>query len=112
MLWFALFRSSATEKIQTQDTEIQSNLTDSGLPPEPAPDTAVDESEDTSDTDTSLTPQIVRFIAMGDGGEGNQAQADNSLAIESICQAKTDSNRVVILYCTWVITFTMLGLIL
>ena len=36
-------------------------------------------------------PMIVRFIAMGDGGEGNEAQATNSLAIESICNSKTDT---------------------
>ena len=33
---------------------------------------------------------VVRFIAMGDGGEGNDAQYKNAASIAKICEVKTD----------------------
>ena len=37
------------------------------------------------------TNEVVRFIAMGDGGEGNEAQYENAKAIAKVCQEKTDA---------------------
>ena len=80
---------------------------DTGTPR--APDTDADPDADTSadtdsdmdtdtdtDTDTDADPapppEIVRFIAMGDGGEGNADQYAVAATVKSVCDAKDDEH--------------------
>ena len=51
-------------------------------------DTDADGDSD-SDADTDVPePKVVRFIAMGDGGEGNADQYQNAAAVKDVCDAK------------------------
>lgn len=43
------------------------------------------EGETTAGTDTEGAPQVVRFIAFGDGGEGNEAQYQVASVVEQVC---------------------------
>jgi tartrate-resistant acid phosphatase type 5 len=47
--------------------------------------------EDTGEEPVEEPPKIVRFIAMGDGGEGNEDQYLVSQALEQVCSAKEDA---------------------
>ncbi|MEC7983612.1 MAG: metallophosphoesterase, partial [Myxococcota bacterium] len=42
------------------------------------------------DQPVSNPESVVRFVAMGDGGEGNTAQYDNGQAVADVCAAKED----------------------
>jgi len=57
-------------------------------------DADTDTDTDTGTTDTTTEPEhgVVRFIAMGDGGEGNDDQYMVSDAVEAICAAKADAD--------------------
>ena len=51
-------------------------------------DSDADADSDT-DSDSDADPeQVVRFIAMGDGGEGNTNQYQNAAAIKTLCESK------------------------
>ncbi|MCK6519436.1 metallophosphoesterase [Myxococcota bacterium] len=51
-------------------------------------DSDADADSDT-DSDSDADPEpVVRFIAMGDGGEGNTTQYQNAAAIKTLCEAK------------------------
>ena len=76
---------------QTIDSEIESDTdTDADADSDTDADADADSDSDTdSDTDTDVEdPQIVRFIAMGDGGEGNADQYQNAAAVKDVCDAK------------------------
>lgn len=90
------------------DTPAEKTTTEPTTSVEPIPSTAVDDTSvvtDDSDTpppddsgtipDDSGTPPaapIVRFVVMGDGGEGNDDQYAVSGRIEEVCAAKTDDH--------------------
>jgi len=46
------------------------------------------DSDTDADADTDIPQQVVRFIAMGDGGEGNDDQYANAAAVKELCDAK------------------------
>ena len=50
------------------------------------------ESEDEAEEEEEIDPQIVRFVALGDGGEGNAAQYAVGAAMKNICDSKTDED--------------------
>ena len=54
---------------------------DDSTPPTDDDDTAAD------DDDTVVTPEVVRFIAMGDTGEGYSDQHPNAVVIKDVCDA-------------------------
>ena len=70
--------------------------TDSDTDADSDADTDSDTDADTdTDTDTDTTPpapQVVRFVAMGDGGEGNADQYAVAAVIADVCAAKTDDH--------------------
>ena len=51
--------------------------------------TSEPESEPAEEPEPEPEPIVVRFIALGDGGEGNDAQYQNGEAISTICAQKT-----------------------
>lgn len=73
--------AGVVEDLGPADTGIvpDSGAPDMGFPDTGAPDTGV--------VDTGPT-HVVRFIAMGDTGEGNTAQYDVSAAIETVCMVQ------------------------
>ncbi len=80
---------SQVDSAESEDTDTD---TDSGDPQtEPASEPSLEPSEEPAsepDDKPEDDPQIVRFIVMGDGGEGNDAQYKNSEAIEAVCAQK------------------------
>jgi len=58
--------------------------------PEPTAEPTEEPAAEPAEEPPPEPAQIVRFIAMGDGGEGNTAQYDNGLAIAELCENKTD----------------------
>ena len=60
------------EDSDTQDTQEDTNVEDTGEVEEPPP------------------PKIVRFVAMGDGGEGNETQYKVADVLKEVCEQKTD----------------------
>lgn len=79
--------SGSTESAETAET---AETADSGTGPTDSPA----DSEDSApiDSDTTEPPEpIVRFVAMGDGGEGNDEQKANAVSIGEVCAAKTDT---------------------
>jgi tartrate-resistant acid phosphatase type 5 len=74
---------------------------DSGSIDRPVSDVDADADTDTdtdtdSDTDTDtgvpFEASLVRFIAMGDGGEGNDDQYATAAAVKTVCDAKADED--------------------
>lgn len=51
--------------------------------------TVADDDAD-ANANAKMEPQVVRFIALGDGGEGNAAQYAVARAVKDVCDSKTD----------------------
>ncbi|MCB9742825.1 MAG: metallophosphoesterase [Alphaproteobacteria bacterium] len=63
---------------------------ESGADSQPAADDSDggDDSAEDSAAPQPDPPQVVRFVAMGDGGEGNSDQYTNAAAVASVCAAR------------------------
>lgn len=73
--------SSSTTTDGTEDTTTTDDGTDDT--------TTTDDGTDTDDTsDTTGNDEVLRFIAMGDGGEGNESQYAVAAAVEQVCADK------------------------
>ena len=48
--------------------------------------------EGSADDATPVAPTVVRFVALGDGGEGNEAQYAVADAMNALCESKTDEH--------------------
>ena len=61
----------------------------------PSPEPSGEPSSEPSSEDTAAPPPpepIVRFVALGDGGEGNDTQYAVASAMKSVCDSKSDSD--------------------
>ena len=79
--------SVVSDASDTEDTDVTDTDTDTE-------DTDTEDT-DTEDTDTNDTGEVipsekVRFVALGDGGEGNETQYAVADAMLQVCTAKTD----------------------
>ena len=63
---------------------------DTESPVDTESDTDTDTDTDTAEPPTSVS-QVVRFVALGDGGEGNSTQYQVADAMLGICDSKTDA---------------------
>ena len=101
MLWILLGCQRDPNKIDENQLQSETGLEiDTGI----AEDSNTTDSPDSGNTDSGNTdsgnidtdpvepPKIVRFVALGDGGEGNQTQINVGLAIADICAQKTDEH--------------------
>ncbi len=84
----------ADKGTSTPDTDTVPAEADADTDSDTDADTDADADSDTdadADADTDADPpQIVRFVAMGDGGEGNADQYTNADAVAAVCEAKAD----------------------
>ena len=53
---------------------------------------AGEDGEDSAEEEEPVPPTVVRFVALGDGGEGNEAQYAVADAMKALCEAKTDEH--------------------
>ncbi len=97
MLSLIFFSCQPSEKSPTDSALIATAQPESTEPSPSAEDSDSQDSassnEDTADPDdqpTSPPASVVRFVAMGDGGEGNTAQYENGQAVADLCAAKSD----------------------
>lgn len=91
-MWFILVACN-TEPVKT-NTEV---VNDTGEPTEQetsAEDTDTGTIEDTeAPVEEVEPPKIVRFVALGDGGEGNDTQYIVGASVKRICDAKADEEH-------------------
>ena len=81
--------SDASSDPTTEQPTTDAPTTDAPTTDEPTTDATTDDPSDTdTDTDTDGGDNIVRFIAMGDGGEGNDTQYKVANAVELVCAEK------------------------
>ena len=91
MYWF-LLACNADKENTTEDTVVETTE-DTG---EVEDSDTQDSQEDTTGGDTGEVeeppppPKIVRFVAMGDGGEGNETQYKVADVLKNVCEEKTD----------------------
>lgn len=78
--------ASDTNEVDTEDTE-DTNETN---------DTDTDDTNDTNDTEDTgeiiVPPEKIRFVALGDGGEGNETQYAVADAMLEVCTNKTTTD--------------------
>ena len=97
MTTFFIFACMDDKTIASDTGKISSIPSDT----EPPSDTGIEDSdipddtalEDSGNNVEPEPPSIVRFVALGDGGEGNQTQYDVADAMKSVCEAKSDSDQ-------------------
>ena len=63
----------------------------------PDDDDAIDDDDATPDDDDDATEPTIRFLALGDTGEGYEAQHPNSLVMEAVCDAAGGCDFVLLL---------------
>lgn len=82
---------SDTEETETEETD--SEETDTNETDTEETDTEETEDSGTEDTGEELEPpEKIRFVALGDGGEGNETQYNVADAMLEVCTAKTDED--------------------
>ena len=80
--------SSDDTSSSDSDDGVDDGSSDDGSPD----DTSSSVGDEDGDGVTATDPQIVRFVALGDGGEGNEAQYAVAAAMKTVCDAKTDTD--------------------
>lgn len=87
---------SADTADDTDSTPVDTNPPDSGDSDTGEPDTGdtadSDSAGDSGDTGTPPEPVPVRFVVLGDGGEGNDTQYAVADAMLAVCATKTDAD--------------------
>lgn len=100
---FFLFGCNTTKDVVAVDTDKDIDVQPEDAPAptdepanEPTDDPSSEPSNEPGSEDTGEEPPppmpIVRFIALGDGGEGNTTQYAVADVIEQVCDSKTDSS--------------------
>ena len=75
----------------TNDSEDDTVIEDNSPSSEPSEEPSSEPS--TEDTAEPPPPEpVVRFVALGDGGEGNETQYAVAAAMKTVCDSKTDSD--------------------
>ena len=99
-------KESTTEDTVVTTEEDTAEVTDTGEVQDTQEDTSVEDSGEIEEPPPP--PQIVRFVAMGDGGEGNETQYKVADVLKTVCDEKRTTMTVASLFCILGTTFTML----
>ena len=96
MLWILLAcntdKTTTTEEDIVEDTaqNTENDTEEDVVDTETDTNTDTDTDTDTGETEEPEPAQIVRFVALGDGGEGNETQYKVAEAMKTLCDSKTD----------------------